>query len=196
MTREEAEHVFEPFWTASSARSLNPFSHGFGLYVCKQICQSLDGDITVESKLQVGSKFTFTMAVFPPEGTTDEGNQISAINGSNELLTDQHDNSGGRESDERQLPAHKMGASKLFLEDILAPDEPVVATTDVVRFQGLTFDLNASRSMPTDLPGIESQSTIQKNELKRFLGFLETMQNHGLFQEDRAASGRVVYADN
>ena len=53
-----------------------------------------------------------------------------------------------------------MWTSKLFLEDILAPDEPMVANTDVVRFQGLTFDLNASRSMPTDLPGIGSQSMI------------------------------------
>ena len=35
-----------------------------GLLVCKQICNSLEGDITVNSKPNVGSKVKFTMHVF------------------------------------------------------------------------------------------------------------------------------------
>ena len=35
-----------------------------GLLVCKQICNSLEGDIIVNSKPDVGSKVKFTMHVF------------------------------------------------------------------------------------------------------------------------------------
>ena len=66
MSEEEVKHVFDPFWQSDSAlsRSLNPLGNGLGLSICKQICQSLDGDIHVRSKPDYGSQFTFTMKVF------------------------------------------------------------------------------------------------------------------------------------
>ncbi len=45
------------------SRMLNPYSNGIGLSFCKQVCQSLEGDISVSSILGVGSVFTFTMKV-------------------------------------------------------------------------------------------------------------------------------------
>ena len=44
---------------------LNPLGNGMGLLICKQICHQLGGDIGVESELEKGSTFTFTMEVFP-----------------------------------------------------------------------------------------------------------------------------------
>ena len=80
MTREETEHVFEPFWASPSSLSLNPYSNGVGLFICKQICESLDGDIKVESAPELGSKFTFTMAVFNNGNDSDSERQIKSIN--------------------------------------------------------------------------------------------------------------------
>ena len=37
--------------------------NGVGLSICKKICESLDGDIQVNSILDLGSFFAFTMKV-------------------------------------------------------------------------------------------------------------------------------------
>ena len=42
---------------------MNKYGNGIGLSICKQICKRLGGDINVESKRGVGTKFKFTMVV-------------------------------------------------------------------------------------------------------------------------------------
>ena len=37
--------------------------HGLGLSICKKICESLGGSIEVETRLKIGSTFTFTIDV-------------------------------------------------------------------------------------------------------------------------------------
>ena len=65
MTTEEAKMVFEGFTGSlnNESRMMNPYGNGIGLAFCKQVCQSLDGDIQVKSILGLGSMFTFTMKV-------------------------------------------------------------------------------------------------------------------------------------
>jgi signal transduction histidine kinase len=53
MTAEEASHVFDTFE-----------GRGIGLSICKQICMSLGGNISVTSRPNGGSRFIFTMQVF------------------------------------------------------------------------------------------------------------------------------------
>ena len=43
---------------------MNPKGVGIGLAISKAICDKLGGSITVQSKLGVGSTFTFTMSIF------------------------------------------------------------------------------------------------------------------------------------
>ena len=79
--------VFEGFTGSlnNESRMMNPYGNGIGLEFCKQVCQSLDGDIQVDSLLGLGSKFTFTMKVqkasrdmsvealsFPPSQVIDQ----------------------------------------------------------------------------------------------------------------------------
>ena len=47
----------------AESRRLNPYGNGIGLSFCKQVCQSLEGDIVAQSELGIGSSFTFTMKV-------------------------------------------------------------------------------------------------------------------------------------
>lgn len=49
---------------------LNHYSNGIGLSFCKQVCQSLEGDISATSILGVGSIFSFTMKVTKPYADT------------------------------------------------------------------------------------------------------------------------------
>ena len=52
MSKEEMKRVFEPFFSSSNTQSkkLNFYSNGVGLSICKQIINSLDGEINVVSK--------------------------------------------------------------------------------------------------------------------------------------------------
>ena len=65
MSADEAASVFGGFYKTKNqeSKSMNPYGNGIGLSFCKQICQSLEGDITVVSALGHGSAFTFTMIV-------------------------------------------------------------------------------------------------------------------------------------
>lgn len=66
MTAHEQLHVFDGFYETTNAdsKALNPNGNGIGLHFCKQVCQSLEGDITVKfSQIGVGSEFVFTMKV-------------------------------------------------------------------------------------------------------------------------------------
>ena len=76
MSEEEQQRVFEPFTKTINIESqkLNRHGNGVGLSICKQICESLDGDISVKSKEGVGSTFTFVMKVY--KSNNDTRNQL------------------------------------------------------------------------------------------------------------------------
>ena len=67
MTPKEAKNVFEAMRKAETRQDklINPLGNRLGLSICKQICLSLGGTIQVKSVPKKGSKFTFTMKVFP-----------------------------------------------------------------------------------------------------------------------------------
>ena len=56
--------MFDPFNKRPNHRKLNPIGVGVGLSICKQICESLGGDIKVYTELSSGSNFVFNMAVY------------------------------------------------------------------------------------------------------------------------------------
>ena len=49
MSEEEAKHCFEPFMKSENAqsRAMNRHGNGVGLSICKQICEHLEGSISV-----------------------------------------------------------------------------------------------------------------------------------------------------
>ena len=65
MSKEEASRVFDGNFASRNedSRALNPYSNGIGLSLCKQLCQSLDGTMSVKSAIGKGSTFSFTMKV-------------------------------------------------------------------------------------------------------------------------------------
>ena len=58
LSRDDARHVFEPFWRAAAGSSSDPKGTGLGLSVALQLARLLGGDITVaQSALGEGSTF-------------------------------------------------------------------------------------------------------------------------------------------
>ena len=53
MSEEEVKHLFDTLWKTDNAvnNRINPLGNGLGLSICKMICESLGGGISVNSKL-------------------------------------------------------------------------------------------------------------------------------------------------
>ncbi|MFO0575063.1 MAG: response regulator [Polyangia bacterium] len=60
---ERLPQLFQPFSQADATISRRFAGTGLGLVICKRLCELMGGDIAVESKLAVGTQFTFTLLV-------------------------------------------------------------------------------------------------------------------------------------
>jgi signal transduction histidine kinase len=57
---EDLEHMFEKFYRTSRTETTSTGT-GLGLFICDRIIRGHKGQITVESKVDIGSTFTITM---------------------------------------------------------------------------------------------------------------------------------------
>lgn len=61
--QEDIPHVFDEFYRAENARIIEKEGTGLGLAITKKIIQKYGGNITVESKVNEGTKFTIILPV-------------------------------------------------------------------------------------------------------------------------------------
>ncbi len=61
LSEEDSKRVFERFFRADRSRNKKNGGFGFGLSIAKNIIESFDGDIGVESELGKGNNFWFTL---------------------------------------------------------------------------------------------------------------------------------------
>lgn len=64
---EHLPYVFERFYRADASRTRSTGGTGIGLAIVKQLIQAHGGDVQVESKIGVGSSFTFSLPIVQPE---------------------------------------------------------------------------------------------------------------------------------
>lgn len=63
MTKEELEHIFEPFWRANRSETTEHAGTGLGLAVARDIIAALEGSIEVTSEPGVGTTFTARLPI-------------------------------------------------------------------------------------------------------------------------------------
>lgn len=71
ISRERQEFVFGRFNQENLTLSRGHEGSGLGLAICKGLVELMGGEISVDSKIQRGSTFTFTLPAFPRVETTE-----------------------------------------------------------------------------------------------------------------------------
>jgi signal transduction histidine kinase len=64
---EKLQTVFEPFVQLASGLANRQGGVGLGLAISRDLARGMDGDLTVESTVGIGSRFTLTLPKGPPE---------------------------------------------------------------------------------------------------------------------------------
>lgn len=61
MSKDFISHVFEPFAQEDSCARTSYMGTGLGMAIAKQFTEMMEGNIAVESELDVGTTFTVTI---------------------------------------------------------------------------------------------------------------------------------------
>ncbi|MGN1094271.1 MAG: ATP-binding protein, partial [Candidatus Neoclostridium sp.] len=80
MSEEYQKKIFEPFTRASDSRVHKIQGTGLGMPISRNIVRMMGGDIKVESKLDVGSRFTVTMYLKLQDSVAEEHEKFADLN--------------------------------------------------------------------------------------------------------------------
>jgi signal transduction histidine kinase len=72
---EEKEKIFDKFYQISEVRGPKPRGTGLGLAICKALVELHGGRIWVESEMNRGSKFVFTLPASGPQNLRSSGQE-------------------------------------------------------------------------------------------------------------------------
>jgi len=93
ITPEALEHIFTRFSQADGTTTRRFGGTGLGLTIAKQICQMMGGKIDVESQLDKGSTFSFTVKLGRGPVAQDASPRSNPLEGARVLIVDDNDTS-------------------------------------------------------------------------------------------------------
>ncbi len=89
LTKEQQEKLFQSFSQADESTTRKYGGTGLGLSISKQLCELMDGNIWLESKVNVGSSFTFEIELIELE----DKEQFNSFDDKRVLIVDDNESS-------------------------------------------------------------------------------------------------------
>ncbi len=160
ISREKQKVIFEDFRQASEGKARNFEGNGLGLTVAKKIIEMLNGYITVESELGMGSQFTIYLPAI-----------VSDNNAVKKILTANDNNNGKRDGNGNHLPEillvedNEMNKEvvKIYLKNICQvdyakDDKTAIQLSAQKKYKTVLMDINLGNG----LSGIEVMKKIKE----------------------------------
>ncbi len=90
MTDEQLSKLFQPFSQVNQSINRHHSGTGLGLVICKKLVEQMGGEISVESKSNEGTSFSFTLRSTKLNATSEQLNQMINLSNHPVLLFDSH----------------------------------------------------------------------------------------------------------
>jgi len=90
--RDKRDVIFEVFQQIDTSASMRYAGTGLGLAICRQIAKNLEGDVTVESQIGIGSTFHFNAWVEKSDKKLGKKASLEFLTGKKALLVDDNKN--------------------------------------------------------------------------------------------------------
>ncbi len=110
------DNIFEPFIQADDSFTREYGGTGLGLSICKKIAKKMDGDIQVESKIDVGSTFLFSAWFGKTKSKTTPRYKATSLVGKNVLILDNNQIS-------QQIITHMLSSSGINVITVSSSSE-------------------------------------------------------------------------
>jgi len=167
MSKLQQETLFQAYYQADSSITRRYGGTGLGLSICKSICQSMSGDVWVESELGKGSRFFFS-AIFErlDQEITSPINQVLTQNNSHQIFK-----SGDK--DNITHTAVELGSTKMADIDAVSFYASLLSKKKVLIVDDNLINIAIAKKMlekvgvvvSTAMNGVESLEKLKESEV-------------------------------
>uniref|UniRef100_A0A2A4YU27 histidine kinase n=1 Tax=OCS116 cluster bacterium TaxID=2030921 RepID=A0A2A4YU27_9PROT len=121
ISEDDLEHIFEPFEQADGGITRKIGGSGLGLTISRKLVELMDGKMSVETRLDIGSTFCFDLPI------ADESCAVNYANVS-EPVVDSEENEALKYIEAERL----LGLFSRDIQDVVFEPLPVVATRETI----------------------------------------------------------------
>ena len=126
ISKDKAEHIFESFQQADGSIAREYGGTGLGLAVSKQLVELHGGKIKVQSKQDVGSKFTFTLPLADSKATMELNHRVARIRSDTHVLVQAEHSADEKDDGQSNTTVAPLASTQSRGQRVLIVDDETI----------------------------------------------------------------------